>query len=220
MTSPEGVDNIAQMNGHMHQYGMTVESQAGLIGNSFSESGLNPWRWQGDTYNMNGGYGLFQFTPASGYFEGASGLAGFAPNKSVIEVTPGALPSDGYAQMTCVLQDTLHKWIGTCWRPYWDKDQYPKLWAMRQDILDIWGGGSYISMGRFMEIDNLYYATFTFLACYEGPAVPNMAARYDYAQIAYEQITGHQSPPDPPDPGPGPGRKSKQFPIWWTLRPF
>ena len=38
-----------------------------MMGNAYGESGWNPWRWQNDTYNVNNGYGLFQYTPASGY---------------------------------------------------------------------------------------------------------------------------------------------------------
>lgn len=57
--------------------GWTPESVAAVLGNMQSESGIIADRWQSDIVgNMNGGYGLVQWTPASKYINWAknSGL--------------------------------------------------------------------------------------------------------------------------------------------------
>lgn len=211
-TSVEGKANIAEMNTFFNNRGYTLEAQAGIFGNAAGESGLNPWRWQSDTVNLLGGYGLFQYTPASGYINNASHLDYYAPNLSVTEVTSGASPEDGIAQCTALADNTLGKWTTRCWRSYWDKDTYSELYAVRTDILNIYGDGSRLTLSQFKEIDNVYYATFAFLACFEGPAVPNMGIRYEYASDIYTMLTGDTPfPPDPPT-------KRNKMPIWMLLR--
>ena len=61
-----GKENILEMNMFFNSRDYTLEAQAGIFGNVVGESGLNPWRWQSDTVNLSGGYGLFQYTPARG----------------------------------------------------------------------------------------------------------------------------------------------------------
>ncbi|EOH8750220.1 phage tail tip lysozyme [Enterococcus faecalis] len=52
--------------------GWTQQSVAGLLGNMQSESGIIADRWESDIVgNMNGGYGLVQWTPASKYINWA-----------------------------------------------------------------------------------------------------------------------------------------------------
>jgi hypothetical protein len=210
--SVEGKENISEMNMFFNSRDYTLEAQAGIFGNVVGESGLNPWRWQSDTVNLSGGYGLFQYTPARRYINGASQLDHYAPNLSVTEVTAGASPEDGIAQCTAFADNTLSKWTTACWRPYWDKDTYAELYAVRTDILNIYGDGSRLTMSQFKSIDNVYYATFAFLSCFEGPAVPNMNIRYEYASDIYTILTGETPiPPVPPT-------KRKKMPIWMLLR--
>ena len=64
-TSAEGTDNIFEMAACFPAW--TDEAKAAAIANSVHEGGLNPWRWQGDSFGLSRGYGLFQFTPGSGY---------------------------------------------------------------------------------------------------------------------------------------------------------
>ncbi|WP_071865914.1 phage tail tip lysozyme, partial [Enterococcus haemoperoxidus] len=53
--------------------GWTKEAIAGLLGNIQSESSVIADRWQGDIIgNMNGGYGLVQWTPATKYIDWAT----------------------------------------------------------------------------------------------------------------------------------------------------
>lgn len=210
--SAEGMANIAEMNAFLNNRGYKLEAQAGIIGNSFGESGLNPWRWQSDRYNRSGGYGLFQFTPAKNYIDGYSHIEHYAPNLSTSSITSGASPTDGIAQLT-VFDSGAWGWKSSCWRTYWDKDSYPSLYAVRTEILNIYGNGSSLTMSQFKDIDNVYYATFAFLACFEGPAVPNMGNRYEYASDIYAMLS--DDPPITPDP---PQTNKKKMPIWMLLR--
>lgn len=204
ITSVEGLDNIYEMASCFPA--ATDEAKSAIIGNSVHEGGLNPWRWQNDSQLsvQAGGYGLFQFTPGSGYIQ--SGWPTKAPNLSVEFQTPNALPEDGQAQCEVVGTNYLGKWVSTCWRPYWNYDgtttpKYPELWAYRQQVLNRWGSGSSVSMAQFSQCQDIDAATFIFLACFEGPKVPNFDPRKKTAAKIYEILTG-QTPPTPPTPDP------------------
>ena len=214
-TSDEGKDNIYEINKFFNNRGYTIEAQAGIIGNVIGESGLNPWRWQDDTYNLSGGYGLFQYTPASGYINGCSHLDYYAPNLSATAITTGAKPTDGVAQLTAFADNTLGKWVSTCWRPYWDAGTYTDLYLARNRILTVYGDDTNLTMQQFMGIDNVYDATFAFLACFEGPAEPNMVVRYQYASDVYEYLTAY-TPIDPNQPN----TKKNKMPLWMYLHYF
>ena len=203
-SSVEAYDNMFEIKYELGSY--TDEAIAGLLGNVQAESGFNPWRWQGDRVGSSRGYGLFQFTPASGYLA----LSGVTPNMSVSETTSGATPEDGQRQVTAFRTNELGKWVSRCWRPYWNDDGtwsgnplYPDLWALRTRILNQWGHGDGISMAEFSDITDIYDATFVFLACFEGPSYPNLSTRQDNAAACYQIITG-QSPPTPPPTPPDP----------------
>ena len=183
----------------------TTESIAGMLGNVLAESGLNPWRWQRDTYNTSGGYGLFQFTPASGYLA----LSGVTPNLSTTDTTPGATPEDADRQIQAFRTDELGKWNSSAWRSYWDTTTYASLYAYRTQCLNDWGHGNGISIAEFSDCADVYAATFLFLACFEGPAVPNIDERNRNAKVMYHILTGQDPtppyiPPDPEPPSPEP----------------
>lgn len=201
--STEGRDNIFEMAGCFPA--ATDEAKSAIIGNSVHEGGLNPWRWQGDTFGLSRGYGLFQFTPGSGYIN--SGWPGISPNLSTTSITSGATPQDGQCQCEVVGTDYLHKWNSSCWRSYWDPQTYNALYAYRQEVLNRWGTGSSISQAQFSQCQDLDAATFIFLACFEGPRVPNFDVRKSTAARIYEIITGQTppTPPVPPTPPPGSG---------------
>lgn len=197
--SLEGTMNIFEIKNELTVQGYTLEAISGILGNVQAESGFNPWRWQGDRVGTGRGYGLFQFTPASGYLA----LSGVTPNMSVSEITTGATAADGARQLQAFYTNELGKWVSTCWRPYWNDDYgnplYPALYNDRARILSQWGSGGSISMSQFAAITDIYDATFVFLACFEGPLVPNITARNTNAAACYKIISG-SDPPDPPDP--------------------
>lgn len=207
-----GIDNIFEINNNLQSFNIAAIS--GIIGNIMAESGLNPWRWQGDMYGTSRGYGLFQFTPASDYLA----LSGVTPNLSVNAQTSGATPEDGIRQITAFKTNELGKWVQSCWRTYWDPAAYPELYAYRTEVLNTYGHGSGISIPEFADVTDITAATFIFLACFEGPGVPNLTARVTNANTAYEIITG-QTPPTPPVPPPDPPippdpPTPSQLPIW------
>lgn len=208
-TSQEGLDNIFEMSATMPA--ATLEARAAIIANSCHEGGLNPWRWQGDRFGLSRGYGLFQFTPASGYIN--SSWPTKAPNLSTTEVTAGADPSDGEAQCEVMSTDYLGKWVSDCWRSYWDIQTYADLYAYRVEVLRRWGDGSRITHAQLSQCQDLDAATFIFLACFEGPAVPNFSTRKATAAQIY-QILGGYIPPTPPTPDPPTPPVGSDIPYW------
>lgn len=203
--SSEGQDNILEMAACFPA--ATDEAKSAIIANSVYEGGLNPWRWQYDRQSSvdSLGYGLFQFSPGSGYIN--SGFPGITPNLSVSTQTPGATPQDGESQCEVLGTDYLHKWNSSCWRSYWNPQTYNTLYAYRQEVLNRWGSGSSITQAQFSQCQDLDAATFIFLACYEGPKVPNYNVRKQMAALIYEFLTGvaPPTPPEPPTPPPGAG---------------
>lgn len=200
-TDPEYFENIKAYSEYFFAQNYTRECIAGMLGNVYAESNLNPWLWDGSAY------GLYQFTPGSEYINDMSWVPYYAPNLSSSQQTAGADPNDAIAQMYVFSNDLLGKWGGSCWRSYWNPSTYPDLYAMRTQILNTYGNGSTLTMAQFSQIDNLEMATFAFLACYEGPAIPNQARRYQYAIEIYPYVTDDWH-----------GGKKKGMPLYMFLR--
>ena len=205
--SAEGQANISEINGFLNGENYLLTAQAGIMGNMVAESGLNPWRWQSESVNYSGGYGLFQFTPASGYLDGCRDVYGYAPNLSTSTRTHGAFPYDGWAQLIVFNDDLLGKWTPSCWRSYWSREEYEDLWEMREYILNTYGTGLSLSLEQYKTIDYVNLAAFAFLACYEGPLIPNLLPRETMANRIYTMITGER-PPTPPK------LKKDGFKVW------
>lgn len=201
LTTNEAQSNIFEVKEYFEGLGYSIEAISGILGNMCGESGLNPWRWQSEKVSMNLGYGLFQFTPARSYIDGAKGVPNYAPNMSSISITSGANPKDALAQLTVFATDALGKWSTRCWRSYWDKTKYSVLFANSQRILETYGYDGRLRMGDFKNISSIWDSTFAFLACYEGPAVPNMGTRYGYALQCYQIMTGEEPDSGVPDGG-------------------
>lgn len=201
--SSAGIENIFAFKTALGTWNDAVV--AGILGNVQAESGFNPWRWQGDRFGVSRGYGLFQYTPASDYLA----LSGATPNLSVTEQTQGATPEDAIRQIQAFRTNELGKWVSTCWRNYWDTTTYASLYAYRNEVLQTWGHGNGISLAEFSDITDVYAATFVFLACFEGPNVPNIDERNRNAREVYKILTGDYPeppyvPPDPEPPSPTP----------------
>ena len=84
-SNPEAQENVMKIVEVLAGLGFSVNAMAGIIGNIEAESGLNPWRWESDTVNLSGGYGLLQYTPATKYIGNgtAQGFTEYAPNYPV-----------------------------------------------------------------------------------------------------------------------------------------
>ena len=179
ISSVEGTTNIKRIYDYLHNEGYADNCIVGILGNVYGESGLNPWLWENNTYNLNNGYGLFQFTPASEYIN-ATWLPDYAPNTDPSQAVAGADPDDALGQLYALVNDTFGKWIDNCWRIYWDPNDYPDLYTKRTYILNTYGSGSSLSMAQFKTINDYSDACFAFLACYEGPLTPNYLQRLGY----------------------------------------
>ena len=175
----------------------TKEAVAGLCGNIVSESGLNPWRWQSDIVNLSDpykGYGLVQFTPASGYVnQYGPGTPGFAPNLSTTSVQGGNV-SDASAQLIVVDNDKAGKYL--------NRTSYCKY-------LDI---SSAYPVSNYKKLTDVYLATVAWLFDYEFPADRSESvaqARYANALKCYAIIGG--TPPTP-------AVYNKSMPLWMMMK--
>lgn len=214
--SAEGKENIYELRNFFGGKDYTLECIAGICGNVYSESGLNPWRWQDDTVDLNAGYGLFQYTPASDYIDDCTDVPFYSPNLSTVSVTSSASPSDALAQLSVFQTNRLLKWQDYCWRDYWSTTEYADLWTARRTILDTYGDGSSLSMREFARINDIYLATFAFLACFEGPRVPNMEARYTFATDIYEIL--QTQPPKPIAPRTNKSQLNSKWAVYAAYR--
>lgn len=211
--SSEATDNMNAYYSFMGHY-CSKNNVVGQLCNVRAESGFNPWRWQGDRVGTSRGYGLYQFTPAKGYLN-LSGIPGHSPNMSTSSISGGNV-TDAVAQMYVFVNNTLSKWVPSCWRSYWNTSTYASLYAKRTHILNTYGSGSSLSLSQFLQIDDVGDACFAFLACFEGPRVPNYSARMAYAQQISDAIGGGPVPPGPEPPEPDPfnivlyGKKKKK----------
>ena len=117
----EGLDNAHMMFDDCVADGWSKPAIAAMLGNGAGESGLNPWRWEGDNiiastdttamWDLSHGYGLFQFTPSGKYLTSsyAQSFATFGPNYSDI----AGNPLDGYAQMHFFTNLVPNDWLNT-----------------------------------------------------------------------------------------------------------
>lgn len=201
--TPDWIDNVEQVKIQLlyPESPWTNGAVTGMLGNIQAESGLNPWRWQNDKYDpsLKMGYGLFGYTPASKYIGNAIAetYAGYGPNLSTETITSDAIPQDGGAQIQ-YMDDGHVGWRNDAWRPYWDNVTYADLYAKRQQFLSRWSDGNNITFAQYKLVDDVEAATFFFLACFEGPAVPNYDTRLNLARLIEPYV----------------GQTGGRFPVW------
>lgn len=166
--------------------GYTKEACAGMIGNSQGESGMNPWRWQSDKVDYSMGYGLFQYTPASGYFDDYGKTSSYySPNTSTTTQTIGASPNDGIAQIECI--GSSGKYSGGSSRVERIKPYYPTC-------------ENYQTLEDFKKISDVYGSTVCWIGFFEAPKIINqekISQRYEWASSAYEVLAGIPPTPEP-----------------------
>ena len=66
LTQDEKETNARLAMTYLRQHGFTIYAAAGIVGNMWAESMMNPGQWEGDTA-YSGGYGLVQWTPYTLY---------------------------------------------------------------------------------------------------------------------------------------------------------
>lgn len=112
-------DNAYMVFSYFHDLGFSNAAIAGLLGNMQRESTINPGLWESLTVG-SGGYGLVQWTPASGWFNYASAHG--------IDTTDADESGDG--QCACVNNCTNDgQWIPT--------SSYPYSWAEFAQLTDV-----------------------------------------------------------------------------------
>ena len=241
-SDPEFTENVLAINGFLNERGYTLESQAGLIACMYHESGLNPWRWggdydgheamEGDPNQSAQGYGFFQFTPWGKYVDNqdAELLEGYAPNKSIHEITEGADPSDGWAQM--LFYDLIPGWVADMWRDYWyagnplcyeygleplTDEEVAEYQGYRDDVIFRWGINGVVPKSEFKNMTYIEDAVWAFLSGYEGPLVPRYYGdACEFAREVVWEILSSDTPPDPPDSM----SSRKGMPLWMYLRRY
>lgn len=184
----EGQDNALMIASILTSYGWSLKGICAALGNMQGESGINPWRWEGDvvptlqtannwspTELSNHGYGLFQYTWFTYYRDRAYDYPGFGINYS--DVAGSDL--DGQAQTLFMNYDIRLPQGQGDWsqlQGHYDS-YYPYFiangvdistfyWITAQELID---GGNY----------TLEQLTGTFELCYERP-------RYDIAYNSYD----------------------------------
>ena len=198
INSDEAKENMIEIYNMLKQT-WTIQAISGMIGNMVYESGLNPWRWQGDAVSLTDskkGYGLPQFTPAYGYINDyGKDVEGYSPNLSTSEITQGASPNDGKAQIIVIDTDKAGKFIN------------------RQSYCTYADISSCYPMSDFKQVNDLYIATVGWLFNYEFPADHSQSVaqvRYEATQTVYEILKGQPTPPIP--------TTRKKMPVWMMCR--
>ena len=72
LSQSQMTDNAQYIADYLFARGWTQNAIAGILGNMQRESTMNPGLWESLIYgNMSSGYGLVQWTPATGYISWA-----------------------------------------------------------------------------------------------------------------------------------------------------
>ena len=202
--SMEARANVNEMVALLSANGWSRKSIAALLGNGAGESGLNPWRWEGNyiptvsefqnwTYDQaqQHGYGIFQFTPANKYINAANqsnySSVGYAPNFS----DSAGNARDGNAQTIFFIDSVPSDWLQQLYAYYYDD-----FIAIGVDITPWY----YTTFNNFKNgVDNngnpltLAELTGVFELCYERPndayAASSYASRVNNAEYWYDRIS-------------------------------
>lgn len=219
----------------LQPYGFSLRSICAILGNIQGESGMNPWRWQGDrvqsvnSISSSVGYGLFQFTPPTKYINSTNynqyyGV-GYAPNFSD---QPGG-QYDGSAQIEFFNDGYYNTWIVA--QSNYDY-YYTEFSLIGIDISTFyWTTSAEFKSGAKNGVDMpLEYLTGAFELCYERPRDIYAASGYEarciyttewWSYFQNEPPTPDPDPPLPPDPPtPPPHYSTKKMPLWMMLRRY
>lgn len=162
--SHEAIGNAYLILDILAGYGFTTEAVCGILGNMGSESGYNPWRWEGDIIQSqygSSGYGLAQFTPATKYIQSAYAKAysTYAPNTTDLT----GKPEDGDAQTRFIAEHA----------DYAATSQYN------------------ISYAEYKQLTDVEYAAAAWLYNYERPgSYSTLQTRIDEAVYWYGVLQG------------------------------
>lgn len=207
--SQENIDNATMIASWCRSNGFSDSAIISLLGNIQGESGMNPWRYQSDYNGPTGGYGLFQYTPKSGYLNSGGygyGYPYFAPNRSVTTVTNGALPTDGICQLEAISRSG--KYFGNDVSGRYDT--FTALGYSREEAI------FYGNFENFRQCNDPKKATACWLCFFEAPETINSAKlelRYNLGVQIWNSIGGVV--PDVPTPTP---TTSNKYSKWWLIK--
>lgn len=214
-TDAEAIANALNIASLLQSVGFVKSAIAAILGNSQWESGLNPWRWQGDyvptSNTFSGwsdaeallhGYGLFQYTPAKKYINQQSSQdysPEYAPHLADIQGNA----TDGHAQTLFLIDYIPSDWLHLLYQYY-----YQEFIQYGVDITPWY----YTSFNNFKQgLDNngnqlsLDALTGVFELSYERPngadAAYSYQTRVNYANYWYN-IIPTPTPPTPSKPMP------------------
>lgn len=171
LSSDEGKDNCNAFYEQilLLQIGANRNAIIGALCNVFGESGLNPWRWQGDhiASDYSNGYGLFQYTPASSYINLQNKL-GHSPNMSTTQVS-GGTTWDAMCQINVFYNNDLGKWHNSLsdWPSYWSLSDYQYEYDHMGEIIATYGTNGTLSIEQFFNISNTDDSTLAWFVCFE-----------------------------------------------------
>lgn len=188
--STECTANAKEIYAYLAARGWTLNAVAGVLGNIWAESGMNPWRWQDDIVRATTGspwydigYGFFQITNAGIYINMAQAKAHeyYGPNFS----NKTGKSTDGITQLYVVDNNLYGGYIM--------KSSYP------------------LSFSAFKaSTASPSYLAAAWLVNFERPQDQSDAVkvyRGDLANYFYNLLSGSDPDPDPtptPDPDPDP----------------
>lgn len=206
------IDNAAYIYKYFTSRGFTPESTCGMLGNMTWESGLCPWRIQGESLQEAGQ------VPKPGYIRGTGyGLVQWTESQYDVEQ---GLPFE------------IVEWCNQRGLPYWTVESQCKylyyqmtnpvgMWGFYPNCLSNWAYLSNVwqyDMSKEEFITSRRDAGFlavVFCANFEKPAAygANVQNRVDYANYWYSHLaSGHISPSQPsPTPAPSPVDASPSY---------
>lgn len=169
LTQEERESNASKAMSILRQNGFTIYAAAGVVGNMWAESLMNPGQWEGDT-PFSGGYGLVQWTPWNDYWPWPAGSTDWLNN--------------GPRQMERLIYErdnNLEFWHNTQTMPGW-------TWARFCAIEPEPGETINATINKAAEV---------FVYRYLAPSDPagSLANRQYHARYVYEHCPGSVIPP-------------------------
>lgn len=205
--STENIENAQMIASWCRSQGWQDGAIIGILGNIMGESGMNPWRYQSDSLS-GAGYGLFQYTPKSGYLDAGgygNGYPNFAPNRSTSSITTGAEPTDGICQLEAITRSGKYSTSGNIYQG-----------GTRLGTYQSFGYSDNPStLADYGQITDARQATDAWLCFFEAPSLSNLLSSRDTRYNLGVQIWESMGGVIPPSPTPtGSDSNSK----WWLIK--
>ena len=169
LTEEEKEFNASKAMTILRQNNFTIYAAAGVVGNMWAESGMNPGQWEGDN-PYHGGYGLVQWTPWSDYWPWPAGSTDWLNN--------------GPREMERLIYErdnNLEFWHNTTTMPGWSWSRFCALVPEQGQTIN----------------STINLAAEVFVYRYLAPSDPagSLANRQYHARYVYQHCPGSVIPP-------------------------